>query len=243
MPWSSNRTFLVTCTLEGEELGRHLQARPRRAPAVGLPRRPSTGARSPPTPCREALGWDLVPETVVRDDGPFGDGSFQRFVAGRLLPAPLHPGRGPGPPRPAAGDLRLRRRGQQRRPQERALPPRRGRRDLGHRQRPVLPSRAQAAHRHLGVRRRAAAAGALRRAAGAGRRLRRRRGATCSARPRSAPPSAGAPRACSTRVVPRARPRPLPLPLAARLTHTPAMTGPGDAGPRGSAEARAPPPG
>jgi len=27
-----------------------------------------------------ALGWDLVPQTVVRDDGPFGPGSLQRFV-------------------------------------------------------------------------------------------------------------------------------------------------------------------
>lgn len=30
-----------------------------------------------------ALGWDLVPETVVRD-GPFGPGSFQRFVPAHL---------------------------------------------------------------------------------------------------------------------------------------------------------------
>jgi len=27
-----------------------------------------------------ALGWDVVPETVVRDDGPYGAGSYQRFV-------------------------------------------------------------------------------------------------------------------------------------------------------------------
>jgi uncharacterized repeat protein (TIGR03843 family) len=27
-----------------------------------------------------ALGWDLVPETVLRADGPFGPGSLQRFV-------------------------------------------------------------------------------------------------------------------------------------------------------------------
>ena len=29
----------------------------------------------------DALGWDLVPATVVRDDAPFGVGSLQRFVA------------------------------------------------------------------------------------------------------------------------------------------------------------------
>lgn len=28
----------------------------------------------------EALGWGLVPATVLRDDGPFGVGSLQRFV-------------------------------------------------------------------------------------------------------------------------------------------------------------------
>jgi uncharacterized repeat protein (TIGR03843 family) len=28
----------------------------------------------------EALGWDLVPLTVLRDEGPFGVGSLQRFV-------------------------------------------------------------------------------------------------------------------------------------------------------------------
>ena len=28
----------------------------------------------------EALGWDLVPTTVLRGDGPFGAGSLQRFV-------------------------------------------------------------------------------------------------------------------------------------------------------------------
>ena len=28
----------------------------------------------------DALGWDLVPTTVLRDDGPFGAGSLQRFV-------------------------------------------------------------------------------------------------------------------------------------------------------------------
>ncbi len=29
----------------------------------------------------DALGWDLVPATVARDDAPFGAGSLQRFVA------------------------------------------------------------------------------------------------------------------------------------------------------------------
>ncbi len=36
-------------------------------------------ARSRPTSCREALGWSIVPETVLRD-GPYGIGMVQRFV-------------------------------------------------------------------------------------------------------------------------------------------------------------------
>ena len=78
MPWSSNATFLVELTLEGR-VGR----------AVYKPRK---GERPlwdfPPALYRreiaayllsEALGWGLVPLTLERE-GPFGAGSFQRFV-------------------------------------------------------------------------------------------------------------------------------------------------------------------
>jgi uncharacterized repeat protein (TIGR03843 family) len=79
MPWSSNRTFLVMCALDGDEMAaiykpglgeRQLWDFPdevfrREAAAYAL---------------SEALGWGLVPETVVRDDGPLGVGSLQRFV-------------------------------------------------------------------------------------------------------------------------------------------------------------------
>jgi uncharacterized repeat protein (TIGR03843 family) len=79
MPWSSNRTFLVTCTLDGEEL-----------PAIYKPGRGERQLWDFPDglyrreaaayALSEALGWDVVPETVVRDDGPYGEGSYQRFV-------------------------------------------------------------------------------------------------------------------------------------------------------------------
>lgn len=76
---SSNATLLVTCALEGEELlavykpvagERELWDFP-----PGLHRR-ELAARE----LSAALGWDLVPETVVREDAPFGPGSLQRVV-------------------------------------------------------------------------------------------------------------------------------------------------------------------
>jgi uncharacterized repeat protein (TIGR03843 family) len=79
LPWSSNGTFLVELSLEGEQENavykpgageRRLWDYPsglfRRERAVYL--------------VSQALGWDLVPETVLRD-GPFGLGSLQRFVS------------------------------------------------------------------------------------------------------------------------------------------------------------------
>jgi uncharacterized repeat protein (TIGR03843 family) len=79
MPWSSNQTFLVTCTSGQEETG-----------AVYKPERGERQLWDFPDGIfkREiaayelsaALGWDLVPETIARSDAPFGEGSLQRFV-------------------------------------------------------------------------------------------------------------------------------------------------------------------
>jgi uncharacterized repeat protein (TIGR03843 family) len=79
LPWSSNGTFLVELCLEGE-----------RDMAVYKPLRGERPLWDYPTGLyrrevavylvSEALGWGLVPETVVRDDGPYGEGSLQRFV-------------------------------------------------------------------------------------------------------------------------------------------------------------------
>jgi uncharacterized repeat protein (TIGR03843 family) len=79
MPWSSNHTFLTTCVLGDEEASavykpgrgeRHLWDFPeaiyrREVAAYELSR---------------SLGWDLVPETVERDDAPLGAGSLQLFI-------------------------------------------------------------------------------------------------------------------------------------------------------------------
>lgn len=79
LPWSSNGTFLVTCRLGEGEL-----------PAVYKPERGERPLWDFPEGIyrREVaawvvsrhLGWELVPETLVRHDAPLGVGSLQRFV-------------------------------------------------------------------------------------------------------------------------------------------------------------------
>jgi len=80
MPWSSNATFLAR-VIDGEKIA---------VPAVYKPRRGERPLWDFPTGtlCQRevatyelsvALGWDLVPETVLRD-GPLGEGMVQRFV-------------------------------------------------------------------------------------------------------------------------------------------------------------------
>lgn len=79
LPWSSNATFLADAGLEGESV-----------PVVYKPLRGERPLWDYPSGLyqrevaawvvSDALGWDLVPDTVARDDGPFGPGSVQRFV-------------------------------------------------------------------------------------------------------------------------------------------------------------------
>lgn len=78
MPWSSNATFLTSVCL-GDATTRaiykpHRGERPLWDFPDGLYRREVAAYA-----LSEALGWGLVPETVVRD-GPLGVGSLQRFV-------------------------------------------------------------------------------------------------------------------------------------------------------------------
>jgi len=79
MPWSSNQTFLVTCSSGEQETGavykpergeRHLWDFPE-----GIFRREIAAYE-----LSASLGWDLVPETIARVDAPFGEGSLQQFV-------------------------------------------------------------------------------------------------------------------------------------------------------------------
>jgi uncharacterized repeat protein (TIGR03843 family) len=86
LPWSSNLTFLVT--LEGTGESRDDAAgpvqgvyKPHRGEQSlwdfpdGLYRREVAAHR-----LSEALGWHVVPPTVVREDAPFGPGSVQLFI-------------------------------------------------------------------------------------------------------------------------------------------------------------------
>jgi uncharacterized repeat protein (TIGR03843 family) len=79
MPWSSNHTFLVTCTTGDEETGAIYK--PERGERQlwdfpgGIFRREVAAYE-----LSTALGWNLVPETIARDDAPFGEGSLQRYV-------------------------------------------------------------------------------------------------------------------------------------------------------------------
>ena len=79
MPWSSNGTYLVHVCLDEEEgaaIYKPLRGeRPLWDYPSGLYRREVAVYL-----VSEALGWGIVPETVLRDDGPFGEGSLQRFV-------------------------------------------------------------------------------------------------------------------------------------------------------------------
>ena len=79
LPWSSNGTFLVELCLDGEEGAAiykpHRGERPLWDYPTGLYRREVAVYL-----VSETLRWGLVPETVLRDDGPFGPGSLQRFV-------------------------------------------------------------------------------------------------------------------------------------------------------------------
>jgi uncharacterized repeat protein (TIGR03843 family) len=82
MPWSSNGTFLAEVTGRDGDAATLAVYKPGRGerPLWDFPRglyRREVAAWV----LSEALGWGLVPETVLRsDDLPLGEGSLQRFV-------------------------------------------------------------------------------------------------------------------------------------------------------------------
>ncbi|MBI2528701.1 MAG: SCO1664 family protein [Candidatus Rokubacteria bacterium] len=78
LPWSSNATFLVELTLEGETASAVYKPERGERPLWDFP--PGLFKREIAAyHLSEALGWGLVPLTVERE-GPFGAGSLQLFV-------------------------------------------------------------------------------------------------------------------------------------------------------------------
>ena len=79
MPWSSNGTFLAELCLDGVSARAiykpHKGERPLWDFPDGLYRREVAAYE-----LSAALGWDLVPLTIVRQEGPLGVGSLQAFV-------------------------------------------------------------------------------------------------------------------------------------------------------------------
>jgi uncharacterized repeat protein (TIGR03843 family) len=79
MPWSSNATFLVESCLDGEMLQAVYKPLNGERPLWDFPR----GLYQREVASYElsdALGWDIVPLTVARDEAPLGEGSMQQFV-------------------------------------------------------------------------------------------------------------------------------------------------------------------
>jgi uncharacterized repeat protein (TIGR03843 family) len=80
MRYASNGTFLVEAKADGIEL--HAVYKPQRGerPLWDFPHGTLGNREVAAYEVSKALGWDVVPVTVMRSDGPLGAGSLQRFV-------------------------------------------------------------------------------------------------------------------------------------------------------------------
>ena len=81
LPWGSNYTFLAQ--MDGGEAGPGLGVyKPRRgeAPLYDFPDGTLYLREYAAYVVSAALGWDFVPPTVIREEGPYGVGSMQLFI-------------------------------------------------------------------------------------------------------------------------------------------------------------------
>lgn len=78
--WGSNYTFLVTLTDDQGELPAVYKPARGERPLWDFPARSLARREVAAYQVSRALGWDLVPPTVLRPDGPAGAGSLQLFV-------------------------------------------------------------------------------------------------------------------------------------------------------------------
>ncbi len=78
--WGSNYTFLVQVTHESESYKAVYKPTRGERPLWDFPAASLAGREVAAYIMSEALGWELVPPTVFRQDGPHGPGSIQLFV-------------------------------------------------------------------------------------------------------------------------------------------------------------------
>jgi len=79
MPWSSNATFLVNCAVGRDEVLAIYKPQRGERPLWDFPRGTLCHREVAAFEISQALGWNIVPDTVLRD-GPAGIGTMQRFV-------------------------------------------------------------------------------------------------------------------------------------------------------------------
>jgi uncharacterized repeat protein (TIGR03843 family) len=76
-----NYTFLVQVTHEDETLRAVYKPQEGERPLWDFPENTLAQREAAAYLVSDALGWDLVPATVYREDGPFGPGSVQFFIS------------------------------------------------------------------------------------------------------------------------------------------------------------------
>jgi uncharacterized repeat protein (TIGR03843 family) len=78
--WGSNHTFLVEVQNSAEPLLAVYKPTRGERPLWDFPEASLALREAAAYVVSQALGWDLVPPTVYRPDGPFGPGSLQLFI-------------------------------------------------------------------------------------------------------------------------------------------------------------------
>ena len=80
MRYASNGTFLVEVTADDVEIAAVYKPRRGERPLWDFPDGTLCNREVASYEVSHALGWGVVPVTVMRDDGPLGPGALQRFV-------------------------------------------------------------------------------------------------------------------------------------------------------------------
>jgi len=80
MRYASNATFFVQVQADGAEVGAVYKPRRGERPLWDFPGGTLCNREVAAYELSRALGWGVVPVTVMRDDGPLGAGALQRFV-------------------------------------------------------------------------------------------------------------------------------------------------------------------